>query len=144
VSGRSNRSACGISSIGPVTIGNPAMVTDEEQEPELAWWRRFALRVYGIVFTVTSLGFLACFVVFELSMAEGASAPSVGRMGELTDHGQTVYVPGFEAAIINVWFTCETLAVFAVLAAGFVLQFILRIPVLGRDPFGRGRGDQGS
>lgn len=98
--------------------------------PEPAW-RRILRGAYSVAFLVIWLAGVASFYFFGVGMRDGAPMPTATETEPLTDHGHTVFVTAQAKQLIDLLQTAMFAGIPAIMVAGAILHFVLKIPVFG-------------
>jgi hypothetical protein len=103
---------------------------------ETPTWKRQVKFAYNIAFVAVWLEGMTALYVYETRIRSGSPTPTSTQAFPLTDHGATVYLSAQDSSLVSVFMSGFMIGIPTILAIGFALQFLLHIPVFGRNPFG--------
>lgn len=102
-------------------------------------WKTTVRIVYSVAFAAMWLGGMAFFYLDGRAVRESSPVTTADKTWPITEHGATVFISPQDGVLIGLLMTGFMIGVPVVLAAGFFIQFVLKVPVFGPDPFGLGR-----
>ncbi|MBY0567447.1 MAG: hypothetical protein K2P70_09055 [Hyphomonadaceae bacterium] len=109
----------------------PAPASPLETKPSEDGWKRTLRTAYGVVFMLVWIAGVASFYFFGVGMRDGSSSPTATHTEPLTNHGHTVYVSLADKQLIDALQLSMFVGIPAVMLAGAILHFGLKVPVFG-------------
>jgi hypothetical protein len=97
-------------------------------------WHRAVRGVFTVCFFAAWLSAMGAFYFHGVAQHEGSRIPTASQPVALTDHGDTVYISKDRAALVDGLQLAMMIGIPAVILAGFILHFVLRVPLFSNFP----------
>jgi hypothetical protein len=112
----------------------PKPVVDIIATPIDSLWKRVARGVYATSFFLVWLDFVASFYYFGVSFRDGSPRPTPTRTEPLSDHGQVVFIPHSQKALLDLLQGIAAIGIPSVIGAGLILHFFIGVRLFPNMP----------